>query len=162
MNMFPRLLTVGVTIAVTGLTGTAVATVADTAPPGVEDFEYPQADKIFKDRGIKLKRGDGHIVLAACDSQPGLIEVYARGMQKTDTVGQGKFCFRANGKSGYLSLELPAVYGAKGNDYAVTVNMLTASQEKSFELEKNKWTGVGETNDPQGREFTLLEIITKK
>ncbi|MCA6092608.1 hypothetical protein LE181_10585 [Streptomyces sp. SCA3-4] len=162
MKFFSRLLTVGVTVAVTGLTGVAAATAADTAPTGVEDFEYPQADKIFKDRGIKLKRGDGHIVLAACDSQPGLIEVYARGMQKTDTAGQGKFCFRVNGKAGYLSLELPAVYGAKGNDYAVTVNMLTASQEKSFELEKNKWTGVGETTDPQGREFTLLEIVAKK
>ncbi|MEU7134027.1 hypothetical protein [Streptomyces sp. NPDC046261] len=166
MKLISRVLTAGVVgaIALTGSTTAvaAAAAAADTPPPAVEDFAYPQADKIFKERGIKLKRGDGHIVLAACDSGPGLIEVQARGMQDIDKVGQGKFCFRVTGKTGYLSLELPAVYGAKGNDYAVKVNMVTANEEKSFDLDKNKWTSVGESADPKGREFTLLEIVAKK
>ncbi len=161
MKLFTRMLTTGVVTAATALTGTAAA-VADTPPPVVEDFAYPHADKIFEERGIKLKRGDGHILLDKCDSRPGLIEVYARGMQERDKVGQGKFCFRVTGKTGYLSLELPKVYGAKGNDYAVKVNMATDNQEKSFDLDKNKWTAVGETADPQGREFSLLEIVAKK
>ncbi|MEV4436913.1 hypothetical protein [Streptomyces sp. NPDC049555] len=161
MKLLPRLFATGVIVAAAA-SGYTPAVAADAFPNGVEDFEYPQADKIFKDRGIKLKRGDGHVVLATCDSRPGLVEVYARGMQTTDTVGQGKFCFRITGTSGYLSLELPSVYGAKGNDYAVRLNMVAANQEKSFDLEKNKWTGVGETNDPQGREFALLEIVAKK
>ncbi|MEU4213128.1 hypothetical protein AB0F13_24585 [Streptomyces sp. NPDC026206] len=162
MRLFSRLLTAGVVVAATAATGSATAIAADTPPTAVEDFEYPQADKIFKERGIKLKRGDGHIVLVPCDSRPGLIEINARNMQETDKVGQGKYCFRVTGKTGYLSLEMPAVYLAKGNDYNVDVNMVTANEEKSFKLDKNAWTSVGESTDPQRREFTLLEIVAKK
>ncbi|MBZ4318659.1 hypothetical protein [Streptomyces huiliensis] len=162
MKLFSRVLAASAVVAATAIAGSTAAVAADTPPTGVEDFEYPQADKILKDRGIKLKRGDGHIMLVACDSRPNLIEVYARGMQTTDTVGQGKFCFRVTGKTGYLSLEIPSVYGAKGNAYAVKLNMVTANEEKSYNLDKNKWTGVGETDDPQRREFDLLEIVAKK
>ncbi|MCA6096392.1 hypothetical protein LE181_30025 [Streptomyces sp. SCA3-4] len=162
MRLFSRLLALGVIAATTAVTGSATAVAADNPPSGVEDFAYPQADKIFKERGIKLKRGDGHITLAACDSRPGLIEVWARGMNEIDKVGKGRFCFRATGKTGYLSLELPSVYLAKGNDYSTDLNMVTANDSKSFALEKNNWTSVGETKDPEHRQFDLLEIITSK
>ncbi|RLU83118.1 hypothetical protein CTZ27_29065 [Streptomyces griseocarneus] len=142
--------------------GSTAAIAADTPPNTVEDFAYPQADKIFQERGIKLKRGDGHIVLVKCDSQPGLIEVSARGMKEIDKVGQGRFCFRVTGKTGYLSLELPNVYGAMGNEYDVDVNMMTSGEEKSFKLDKNAWKAVGKAADPLNREFALLEIIAKK
>ncbi|MER6394848.1 hypothetical protein ABT263_02130 [Kitasatospora sp. NPDC001603] len=82
-------------------------------------------------------------------------------MQTTDPVGHGRFCFKVTGAPGYLGLELPAVYGAKGNDYAVSVHMVTGTEAKSFDLQKNKWTPVGETADPQERDFTLLEIVAK-
>lgn len=35
-------------------------------PVAVEDFSYPQADKVFALTGLILKGGDGHIVLADC------------------------------------------------------------------------------------------------
>ncbi|MEU1825364.1 hypothetical protein ACX9I7_29245 [Streptomyces sp. L500] len=163
MRLFSRLFTAGTVVAVTALTGSTAAMAVDTPPSGVEEFDYPQADKIFKERGIKLKRGDGHIVLVACDSRPGLIEVRARGMKEIDKVGAGRFCFRVTGTSGYLSLELPSVYLAKGNDsYKTDVNMVTDNQEKSFTLEKDNWTSVGEPVDPEHRPFTLLEIVAKK
>ncbi|MFD8996769.1 hypothetical protein [Streptomyces abikoensis] len=165
MRLFSRLLTTGVLISATALSGsaTAVAVGTEAPPTGVEDFEYPQADKIFKERGIKLKRGDGHITLATCGSRPGLIEVYAQGMLDVDPVGKGKFCFRVSGKTGYLSLELPNVYGAKGNDYAVRLNMVTDTTGKSWTLNKNNWTEVGQTDDkPLEREFRLLEIVASK
>lgn len=163
MRLISRLLTTGVVVATATVTGSAAAIAADVPPTAVEDFQYPQADKIFKERGIKLKSGDGHIMLVACDSQPGLIEVSAAGMAKTDPVGGGRFCFRVTGKSGYLSLELPRVYGAQGNkDYSVNLNMVTATEEKSYKLDKDTWTPVGKTADQQGRDFTLLEITAKK
>ena len=146
--------------ALTGTTATAVA--ADTPPSDVEDFQYPHADQIFKQRGILLKTGNGHITLAACDGTRGLIEVYARHMETVDTVGHGEFCFRVTGKTGYLSLELPSVYGARGNDYNVNVTLKTGTEQKSFPVVKNQWTPVGETADPQAREFTLLEINAQK
>ncbi|WP_240361588.1 hypothetical protein [Streptomyces sp. MBT27] len=130
-------------------------------PTAVETFIYPEAAKIFRDRGIKIKGGDGHILLATC-GEPGLIQVRARNMQQADPVGKGQFCFRVTGPTGRLDLELPAVYGAMGNDYAVTVNMVTSTEEKSYSLNKNAWTQVGETADPQGRDFTLLQIVAAK
>ncbi|MGW2874805.1 hypothetical protein ACWDBP_00605 [Streptomyces sp. NPDC001233] len=122
----------------------------------VEDFNYPNADKILADQGIKLKRGDGHITLAACGSEEGLLEVWAR--------KQDKICFRSTGQSGYLSLEIPAVFGIKGNSYQTTVDMTVGKdkEQKSFEVTKNAWTPVGETADPGGRDYMLVEISTKK
>ncbi|GAA0427534.1 hypothetical protein GCM10010357_56480 [Streptomyces luteireticuli] len=83
-------------------------------------------------------------------------------MQDTDKTGHGQFCFRVTGRAGYLSLELPNVYGALGNDYDVNLKMMTSDEEKSFKLQKNTWTAVGKTADPQNREFALLEIVAKK
>lgn len=45
----------------------AVMSVAGEAPGcAVEDFKYPNADKILAEQNIVLKRGDGHITLADC------------------------------------------------------------------------------------------------
>ncbi|MEU2183483.1 hypothetical protein [Streptomyces thermolilacinus] len=139
-----------------GATGAApsVTPVADEAPGyAVEDFNYPQADKILAEQGITLKRGDGHIVLATC-GDPALLEVWARSKEKV--------CFRVTGNQGYLSLEIPAVYGVRGNDYNTDVTMTVDNTEKSFEVPKNTWTPVGESADPEGRDHMLLEIITSR
>ncbi|WP_254405369.1 hypothetical protein [Streptomyces sp. AC627_RSS907] len=138
-----------------GADSPAVA-VADEAPGyAVEDFNYPQADKILAERGIVLKRGDGHITLADCGSGTGLLQVMAR--RNAETI-----CFRTVGDSGWLTLEIPAVYIVKGNDYATQVEMTVGDEEKSFDIEKNTWTPVGESADEQGREHLLVEIRTSK
>lgn len=131
------------------------APVADDAPGfAIEYFAYPQADKIRAEKGITLKRGDGHILLADCAGGPGLLEVWARAKEK--------ICFRVTGNSGHLSLEIPSVFGVKGNDYATRVDMTAGSERKSFDITKNAWTGVGESADEQGRDFMLMEIRTAK
>ncbi|GEC06026.1 hypothetical protein SSP24_36810 [Streptomyces spinoverrucosus] len=131
------------------------APVAGEAPGyGVEDFNYPQADKILAEKNIVLKRGDGHITLADCVSGTGQLEVWAR--------SKDKICFQVTGNSGWLTLEIPSVYGIKGNDYATQVDMTTGTEEKSFDINKNTWTPVGESADEQGREFMLVEIRTAK
>lgn len=133
----------------------AGALVSDAAPGyAVEDYAYPQADKILQERGITLKRGDGHIVLADCAGEPGLLEIWAR--------AQDRICFRVTGDTGFLTMEIPSVYGVLGNDYATTVDMTAGDEEQSFAVEKNQWTPVGETADPDARPFTLLEITTHR
>ncbi|MFF3579411.1 hypothetical protein [Streptomyces mirabilis] len=137
-------------------TAAAVHAVADETPGyAVEGFDYPQADKILAEQGITLKRGDGHIVLAECGSQTGLLEIMARA--SSDLI-----CFRVTGNSGYLTLEIPSVYAIRGNDYAAQVDMTTADEEQSYDIAKNTWTPVGESADEQGREFMLVEIRTSK
>ncbi|WP_443073717.1 hypothetical protein [Streptomyces sp. NBC_01478] len=136
-------------------TASSATAVADEAPGyAVEDFDYPQADKILAEQGITLKRGDGHIVLADCGSQSGLLEIMAR---SSDMI-----CFRVTGNSGYLALEIPSVYVIRGNDYATQVDMTVGDEEQSYDIAKNTWTPVGESADEQGREFMLVEIRTSK
>jgi hypothetical protein len=131
------------------------APIADEAPGyAVEDFNYPQADKILAEQGITLKRGDGHITLADCVSGTGQLEVLAR--------DKSKICFQVTGNSGWLTLEFPSVYTIKGNDYTTQVDMTTGTEKQSFDIAKNTWTPVGESVDPSGREFTLVEIRTSK
>ncbi|GGP54731.1 hypothetical protein [Streptomyces abikoensis] len=162
MRLFSRALTTGAIAATMALTGTVSAAAAEIPPTGVEDFDYPQADKIYQERGIKLLRGDGHITLVECDSRPDLITIHAWGLK--EKKGGGKFCFRLTGKEGRLTLDLPRTYGAnaKGSSFSVRLNMITGSEEKHWDLSKENWTPVGDTADDQQRDFTLLEIVAKK
>ncbi|PJM95120.1 hypothetical protein [Streptomyces sp. CB01373] len=120
----------------------------------VEYFDYPQADKILKEKGIVLKRGDGHILLAECGSQEGLLEVWPRTMDK--------ICFRVTGNGGYLTLEIPSVYGVRGNAYETEVKMTVGEREKSYDVAKNAWTNVGEAANPADGDHMLVEIISSK
>ncbi|MEV5533360.1 hypothetical protein [Streptomyces prunicolor] len=134
--------------------GTSAA-VADSAPGyAVENFDYPQADKILAEKNIVLKRGDGHITLADCVSGTGQLEVQAR--------DKSKVCFDVKGNSGWLTLELPSVYLIRGNDYTTEAEMTVGAEEQSYDITKNAWTPVGESADDQAREWTLLELRTSK
>lgn len=124
---------------------------AELPPYAMEDFNYPQADKIKEERGIVLKRGDGHITLADCASDGSLLVVHSR--------THGETCFRVTGKSGYLSLEIPAVYGIRSTPLHQTDVRLTAEgSEQNISLPKNEWKGVGQISDPEGRDHALIEI----
>ncbi|MDW4908964.1 hypothetical protein RB628_27405 [Streptomyces sp. ADMS] len=132
-----------------------VVSVADEAPGyAVENFNYPQADKILAEKNIVLKRGDGHITLADCVTGTGQLEVMAR--------DRSKVCFDVKGTSGWLTLELPSVYLIKGNDYTTQADMTVDTEEQTYDIEKNTWTPVGETADEQTRKWTLVELRTSK
>ncbi|WP_344290672.1 hypothetical protein [Streptomyces synnematoformans] len=130
-------------------------TPAAAGDPGyaVEDFAYPGADRIQQERGILLKRGNGHIVLApACAD--GLLRVWAR--------GKPEYCFKVTGDTGYLSLDLPAVYTVRGIDYDTTLTMTVDDETKTYDIPRNQWEAVGEGTDPERRDHTLVEIRTSK
>ncbi|MER6125054.1 hypothetical protein ABT173_20910 [Streptomyces sp. NPDC001795] len=130
-------------------------TVANDQPGyAVEDFNYPGADKIKEEKGIVLKRGDGHIILADCSSGTGLMEVWSRKNEK--------ICFRTTGTSGYLTLEIPSVFAVKGSaDHAADVTLHASDNTpQEVQVSKGNWTPVGESADPQAREFELVEIRT--
>ncbi|KPI00437.1 hypothetical protein OK074_5870 [Actinobacteria bacterium OK074] len=134
--------------------GSATA-VADEAPGyAVEDFDYPQADKILAEQNILLKRGDGHITLADCATDTGQLQVQAR--------DKSTICFDVKGNSGWLTLEIPSVYLIRGNDYATEADLTVGTEQTTYDITKNAWTPVGESSDEQSREWTLLEIRTSK
>ncbi|MEV5398424.1 hypothetical protein AB0N26_19880 [Streptomyces cellulosae] len=147
------------TVIATGVAGShdasATASVADEQPGyAVEDYNYPQADKIEAEQGIVLKRGDGHITLATCGSRTGLLEVYTRVNQMV--------CFSVTGTSGYLSLEIQSVYGVKGAAGVDADLTLRAPDETVQEVTvpENSFEPVGESTDPSGRSHILVEIRT--
>ncbi|SBU97477.1 MULTISPECIES: hypothetical protein [unclassified Streptomyces] len=153
-----RILPVAVTATATTallLSGIAPA-VADELPPvAVEDFVYPDADRIYAERGIRLTTGDGNMLLADCGSATGLIEVWARDVYHP-------FCFSVKGATGRLAMELPAVYGIKGNAYKIVADMTVDGTETSFDITPNTWTAVGQTADPEKRDHTLVELRATK
>ncbi|MFE4862100.1 hypothetical protein [Streptomyces sp. NPDC056670] len=134
---------------------TTTGKTADTAMPStVETFGYPNAAKILAERNLKLKRGDGHIVLAECGSAPDLLQFIGR--------DRGDFCFRTIGGTGYLSLEVPGVVGVQTSGHKAHINMTVDAKTKSYDIAKNDYRGIGETTDPEGRDHTLVEIRTSK
>lgn len=172
MRSITKMVIVGAVVGATAMSGVVGAVAADRAtaapkaltagdpPPAVEDFSYPNSDQIFAERGIRLKSGDGHIVLTTC--APGLLEVDARDMTTTDPVGGGRFCFTTTGTTGRLSLELPSTYAVSTSDYSVHLVMVNGTETKIHDLKPNSWNKVGELTDPQQRPFTLMEITTSK
>ncbi|GAA1270817.1 hypothetical protein GCM10009665_68920 [Kitasatospora nipponensis] len=136
---------------IAGWSATVPATAAETAGvSAVENFSYPGAAKILADRGITLKAGDGHIVLADCASGTGLVQLFSRSATPSEV------CFQITGPTGYLSLEIPQIYNIKGDDHAIKATLNTAGTVTSIDLPKNTWTPVGEGNANDAT--TLVEL----
>ncbi|GCD32385.1 hypothetical protein OEIGOIKO_00098 [Streptomyces chrestomyceticus JCM 4735] len=138
----------------TGSRPTRTSAPSAEQPSAVEDFSYPGAEKILKEKGLKLKRGDGHILLADCHNSPNLLRFIARDRED--------FCFRVLGDSGYLELEVPKVGGVQSYGYQAKVNMTVGTDTKTYDIPRNEMRGVGENADPAGRQHTLVEIFATR
>jgi hypothetical protein len=96
--------------------GPITAATADEMPPIIETFEYPNAEQIFQRTGVRLVRGDGHVVIADCQTPPvnnlGVIKVRTT---EIATIDNGVVCFKVLNSTGFLQLEVPAVYEIRGD-----------------------------------------------
>ncbi|MBG6135840.1 FG-GAP-like repeat-containing protein [Longispora fulva] len=135
------------------LVGSATsASAAETAlPSAVEDFAYPGAAGILAARGITLRSGDGHIVLADCVPGGGLVELYSRSLAPSHA------CFKITGATGYLALEIPEVFSIRGDSHAIKATLSSQGTVASVDVSKNEWTPVGEGSSSGAT--TLLELI---
>ncbi|MCX4960160.1 hypothetical protein [Streptomyces virginiae] len=133
---------------------TVTGPVADSGPGyAVEDFNYPNAEKVLAETGIVLKRGDGNIVLADCASGQNLLRILAR--------DRADVCFKVTGDAGFLALELKSVHGVRTNDVKNTHLEMTAADDRvKYDIPAKTWEGVGESVD--GRDHVLVEIRTTK
>ncbi|MFG2756780.1 hypothetical protein [Streptomyces wuyuanensis] len=126
------------TLAATNANANAEAAAADLPPLAVEDFNYPGADKILAEQGIALKRGDGHITLAACNDAADQLKVLTR-------VGPAdEFCFKVTSSTGYLTLELADVYGIQTKSHPVRAELTAEGESQTVDVPKNDLVGVGE------------------
>lgn len=139
----------------TALLGAATAAVAeDNPPPLEEEYDYPGADKIFAERGIRLKKGDGNVTLTDCVTGADLLEVRAR--------NRSPFCFNVRGNTGFLTMELTESFVVFSNSTHTTVaNYTVKGVPGSTTVAPGGAEGIGEGEGP-GKSATLLEIRVKR
>ncbi|MEU5431289.1 hypothetical protein AB0H73_37585 [Streptomyces olivoreticuli] len=125
----------------------------DTPPSAVETFEYPNAEKILKEQGITLRKGDGHIILADCKVATDIVVGTRQNVE-------GRYCFKVtgNGKSGYLALEIPETFHIKTEDYAVQAKLIAEGKTQTVDVPKNGFKGVGEGTPVPGAPTVLVEL----
>ncbi|MFJ8633922.1 hypothetical protein [Streptomyces sp. NPDC093568] len=128
---------------------------ADSTPPvAVEDYGYPGADRILTEKGIRLKKGDGRILLADCDPAAQQIRVLTR---KDDSVNRaGTYCFRATAKTGRLTLELPQVFAVEAADHPIRAELTANGKTTSVTVAKGGFESVGEGEG--GAPSVLVEL----
>ena len=164
-----RMLPVAGVSAVLALAGTPMLASADSQPSGgatgatppsaVEDYAYPNADRIQRDQGIKLIKGDGHITLTTCDDSAQQIKVLT--VQGPSGDPQGAYCFKASANSGYLSLELPRVFALETADHPISADLRPQDDPtapvKTVNVDKKSVKSVGE-GTAGGAPTVLLEL----
>jgi len=128
---------------------------ADVPPVAVEDFNYPGAADVLATEGIKLKRGDGHILLVECGTTPDQISVYT---VKDDVVGRkANYCFRATASTGYLTLELPRVFALETGEHPISADLTANGETTTVNVAEGGFESVGE-GTPGGAQSVLVEI----
>ncbi|WP_446750411.1 hypothetical protein [Streptomyces sp. AC1-42T] len=131
--------------------GFAEAATGSEMPYVVEDFNYPGAAKIEQEAGAVLKRGDGHMVMVACDGTED-ISVMSR-------AGQKDFCFDVTAKPAFLTLEIPQAYGIWTSDDPVKTTLKDGDGATTvIDAPANNFTGYGEAGQIDGAPTTLIEL----
>ena len=153
------------TVGLSGGSGGSVVSGANSLnpqPATVETFDYPGAAQVLAQRGIRLHRGDGHIVLVDCGSNPDtppadmiLVQTY-----DLELPGDPNFCFRARGSSGFLTMEIPLSYLIRGdNSHTIAAKVETLDDPVVVDVERvdpTEWQPVG-VGQSRG-EATILEL----
>ncbi len=133
--------------------GGATALADDPQPELVEDFSYPGAAAIEAARGIKLKKGDGHILFVDCADGQNQLKVESTAFPAPKNL----FCFKITGAAGNITMELAEAYVVHGNDYNVVATWTDEKgQAHNTTLRKNAPTAIGE--GVTGQPGSLIEF----
>ncbi|MFH9264069.1 hypothetical protein ACH4KN_07380 [Streptomyces sp. NPDC017546] len=129
----------------------------ETPPSLVEDYSYPGADNILATKGIKLKKGDGRILLADCDLSQNQIRVMT--VEDSASGRAGQYCFRTTAKTGYLTLELPRVFVLElaTSERPISADLTAGGETTTVNVGAGGFQSVGE-GVVGGARSTLVEI----
>ncbi|WP_216214394.1 hypothetical protein [Amycolatopsis aidingensis] len=136
------------------------AAAAESPPHIVEDFGYPGADAIFAERGVRLLKGNGNLLLTDC-GRSGLIEVLSNDLDRIcfEVPVSGEAETRGGGgPRAWLTMEIPSVFLIKGDSNESEATLTTEEGTKVYDIEPNKYNSVGEGADPDGGPQDLLKI----
>ncbi|PAZ13550.1 hypothetical protein CLM62_24575 [Streptomyces sp. SA15] len=102
-----------------------------------------------------MKKGDGRILLAECDQAAQQIRVLT--VEDPAEGRAGTYCFKALGKSGWLTLELPRVFAVEAADHPVRADLTANGQTTSVDVAQGGWVSVGE-GTVGGARSVLVEL----
>jgi len=171
VSLIPRRLLIGLAGALAAVAGVATFAFAtpslttsyvtnatgDAPPSSVESFSYPDAARILVSEGIQLKRGDGQILLAACDFDAQQIRVQT---VADPSVGRKEmYCFEAQASSGYITMDLPRVFYLETIGHPISADLTADGTTKTINVPKGGMTSVGEGDIPTGGKRSVLVEI---
>lgn len=133
---------------------TETTAAADAQASTVEDYAYPGAELIPAEHGLRVSRGDGHIMfVAARDFEEGQCE--AGQIQVEQSFEEPPFgvwyCFRATGTQGYLAVEVPGTFAIRGGDKPLTATAhLPNGPNQTFPVPPNLYVPIlpGDGSEP--------------
>ncbi|MGW1203154.1 hypothetical protein [Streptomyces cyaneofuscatus] len=137
---------------VTEVLGGSVATAAGgEITYTVEDFNYPGASQIEAGTGAVLKRGNGHMIMTACDGGEDILIMSRKGLRD--------FCFNVTAKPAFLTLEIPQAYGIQTSaDPVKTTIRADDGTTTIINAPANDFTGYGESGEVNGGATALIEL----
>jgi hypothetical protein len=143
--------------------GGPAAEAADAPPSVVEDFSYPGAEQILAQHGLRLSKGDGHILFVTSrtfDEQ----QCAAGEIQVEKWLDEAPFgvyyCFRSIGSQGYLALEVPGTFGVRGGSVPLRATAELPEGERTYEVDPNEFVAIspGTGNEPPAAVLVELRL----
>ena len=123
MRSYARLASSLAILSLAGLLVAAPAHAAAGDPASVvDDYNYPGADQILAEHGVKILKGDGGIrFVADCQLRPNVLRV-----ERLDGFQFQYICFEVRGPRGFVKVEIPNLVAIRGADRPVQA---TADQD---------------------------------
>ncbi|MFG3685475.1 hypothetical protein [Micromonospora sp. NPDC047740] len=150
------------TVLVLSGNGSAARQAADAPAPAVEDYTYPNADRVLAEHGLKVFRGDGRIVLVGSRTYdegqctPGLIQVEKA---LADAPYGVYYCFRTWGTRGFLTLEVPSTFGVRGGDTPLQATAdLPSGEDRTYDVPANSYVAIEPGTGPELPQAILVEL----
>ena len=129
----------------------------------VEDYTHPNADTILAQYGLKVFKGDGHIMFDSAktydepECTAGLLQV-----EKTlDVEPYGMYyCFKTIGTKGFLTLEVPGTFGVRGGSEAIiaTAQLPDGTVLPPYEVDPNERVAIEPGTGSEPPQAILVEL----
>lgn len=145
-------------------TSSSAAEDATTETSLVEDYTHPGAETILAQHGLKLFKGDGHIVFDSVrtydetECATGMLQI-EKSTPNTAPYGT-YYCFKTIGTTGFLTLEVPGTIGVRAGDEALTAKakLPDGTALPTYSVEPNKRVAIEPGDDDEEPQAILVEV----
>ena len=139
-----------------------LAQAADAPQSLVEDFVHPNSEGILEQYGLKLFKGDGHIMFASrkqidTDGQCATTEIQVEEMVEVEPYSY-LYCFKTIGTSGFLTMEVPSTFGVRAGDVPVVATAETPEGTKTYDVPANRPVPIYPGTGDEKPQAVLVEL----